>query len=180
MPCARTLGSWNCSVASVFPRERPSSVCTFVWQIHVIRLSKFRRGFNQPVRTTPVPATGWPPQRFLASQSFVEGHDVQLIHHPRAASAPFDADATAAGEDRGSPNPVPRSAEGGLRSGAATTIARPGDRSSVCVPAWCGSRRRSRSTARTAGSPSKRSNQRAYPLASMPTRTCRPCSLSLP
>ena len=70
---------------------------------------------------------------------------------------------------RESPRWLPRYAESGSRASVAVTAARPDDLSPGCAPAWCGSRPRPRSTTRTAV-PSSRSNQRACPLASIPTR----------
>src|SRR5207248_849151 len=92
-----------------------------------------------PAATTPSCVAGLRSMRPHATDSLLA-----------CASAPNDADATAAAACPDWPRPEPRSAENDPPSSAAATTAHPADRSFACAPAWCGSRPHPRSTTQTA------------------------------
>ena len=89
------------------------------------------------------------PQPQLTAQAFVQGYGLQLISSPGCASAPGGVAATAVAAGHGCPSSVSRSAENDFPAARPGYGGRPGERS--------------------------RSNQRACPLASIPTRTCVAC-----
>ena len=109
-----------------------------------------------------------PPQLFLSPQSFVQRHRMQLVHDPRAHLHHADGDARAVAAGPDSLHPGPRSWENDLPSEASTITAHPG-RSVFCL--------RTRFAANLScvpihnsnvNSASRRSNQPAWPLASIP------------
>ena len=123
-----------------------------------------------------------PPQPLLAAQAFVERHRLQLVHDPRARLH--------------HPVPVPQQLpqipilparhpdlrKVDLPSSIAESAAHPGDPSSVCVLAWCGSRRRPRSTTRSSAPPAiVQTSAPAHWLPSphAPSALCREIAIEL-
>src|ERR1035437_7880321 len=101
-----------------------------------------------------------------------------------SAPAPSGDGATATAADLDSPSSVPRPAESDLPATIAESVARPGDPSSVCAPASCGSRRRPQSTTQTAAPRTVvQTSERARSLPSPDARSLlapRDCDKTLP
>jgi len=112
-------------------------------------------------------------QFFLPAIALVHRQRLQLIHDPRAHLQPTDAGATTVVADLDSPDPAPRF------EGTDFQQQLP-HKSGISRSVFCFL---TRLVLISAGSPihtsnpnsaSSRSNQREYPVASMPTRTCIP------
>ena len=115
------------------------------------------------------------PQPLLTTQAFVQELWLAVDSSPGCASAPGGGAATAVAASHGCPSSVSRSAENDFPAVRPGYGGRPGERSSAGVLACSVSRWPRRSTTRSAVRPCSRSNQRACPLASIPTRTCVAC-----
>src|SRR6476661_7626196 len=94
-----------------------------------------------PTVFVPLPATA-----FSCSGDLRSGPPLATGSSSACAPAPGGADATTVAANRDSPNSVHRSVESHPSVAGAQCVVRPGDRSSACVPAFCGSQRRPQST----------------------------------
>src|SRR5450759_5096915 len=103
-----------------------------------------------PTRTTPVASVRLPATTPSCAGALRSAPPLATGSSDACAPAPSGAGATTVAADPDSPSSVPRSAESDLRATISESAAHPGDPSSACVPASCGSRRRPRSTAQTA------------------------------
>src|SRR6266446_2183381 len=109
---------------------------------------------DRAVAGSPTELAEMPPTVFVPLPATASSYSGDLRSGPPLATgsssacapAPCGAGATTVAANRDSPNSVPRSVESHPSAASAEYVVRPGDRSSACVRASCGSRRRRQST----------------------------------